>query len=115
MIREIDDKLLIYSSNGNIAGVLECIAHGANVNVKDPETGLTAIHIAAGLACDGLLRVLLSTNKANLKIRDDRGRRAIDVARQYNHPAYGIIIKTIQEYESRACYPVSPHGGTPEP
>ena len=51
-----------------------------NINYAEPETGLTALHIAAGRNAGAVMRLLVSTGKCDYTLKDTEGRTAATVA-----------------------------------
>lgn len=56
---EVNAALLTAAYNGDAAGVKTALEKGADINVKHPATGLTALHIAVGTNNLPLTRYLI--------------------------------------------------------
>ena len=56
------------------------ISEGFPVNYQEPDTGLTALHLAASSGARTTLRQLLKTEDVNFLIRDDKGRLSSEFA-----------------------------------
>lgn len=90
-------KLLIAVRNSSVEGVKTALKNGANVNFKYrpdlarwwkkedavPEEGDTALHIALKLNEKDIVSTLLGNDKRDPHIVNARGKRADDVAREY--------------------------------
>lgn len=82
-LRKIDREFLICAFRADVPGVLERVKLGADANVIDPDTGDTAMHVAAEMSCAALAHALITTGQvtSSLDIRNDWGSRPIDIAR----------------------------------
>jgi len=69
----IDWQLLQSAFAGNLTGVRDALAAGANVNTVHEQTGLSALHIAVGSNNLALTRFLIE--EANAEIGPDRSGR----------------------------------------
>jgi hypothetical protein len=69
----IDWQLLKSAFSGDLTGVRDALAAGANVNIVHEQTGLTALHIAIGTNNLVLTRYLIE--EANAEIGPDRSGR----------------------------------------
>jgi hypothetical protein len=68
------DWLLLHSAYaGNLTGVRDALAAGADVNIVHEQTGLSALHIAVGSNNLALTRYLIE--EANAEIGPDRSGR----------------------------------------
>ncbi|KAF8377746.1 hypothetical protein HHK36_031131 [Tetracentron sinense] len=72
--------LLFVSGLGSEACVRVLACAGANLDHRDNSGGLTALHMAAGYVKPGVARLLLDLG-ADPEVEDDRGRTALDLAR----------------------------------
>lgn len=62
------DRVLLQSAYAaDPKGVFDAIMAGADVNAADPETGLTALHLAVGTNNLGLVRTLVETFHARFQ------------------------------------------------
>lgn len=69
----LDWQLLQSAFSGNLTGVRDAVAAGANVNTVHEQTGLSALHIAVGSNNFALTRYLIE--EANAEIGPDRSGR----------------------------------------
>lgn len=53
---------------------------GIEVNFAEPQTGLTALHIAAARSATAVVRQIVATGKADLSLKDSKGRTAATLA-----------------------------------
>jgi ankyrin repeat protein len=74
------------------------IAHGADVNVPMPRSGITPLMMAASRGRADTVRLLLS-NKANVQAKDIRGRTALDWARAVRKAS---VIKLLSDGVTKA-------------
>ena len=65
---------------GNPATLEIFLDEGMNVNYQDPQTGQTALHVAANAQARAVIRILLATGKCDYLIRDKRGRLPSELA-----------------------------------
>lgn len=69
----LDWQLLQSAYAGDVSGVRDALAAGANVNIVHEQTGLSALHIAVGSNNLALTRYLIE--EANAEIGPDRSGR----------------------------------------
>ena len=62
---------------GNVETVKMMLAAGAYVNARTPESGCTALHLAADFNSDTVIAKLLLEHGANLELRNDYGQTAL--------------------------------------
>ena len=77
---KLGQALLVAALNLDTAVVRELLLQGAPVNFRDPESGTTALHIAASAADVSTVEVLLETNRCDHQIRDKQGRLPSELA-----------------------------------
>ena len=73
-------ELLRAAQNGDASSIAKLIADGAPVNFRDPRTGATALHYTAAYRARPASRVLLNSGQCDFLIRDNKGRRAWELA-----------------------------------
>ena len=78
-------ELMLNLSTGSttesvIPNIVDLIEKGADVNVRDPQSGMSPLHIAAALGCRPVCRALVSCGKTNYLLRDASGRYAFELA-----------------------------------
>ena len=91
-----DGTALMYQAYlGTVESMESLLAHKppALINLKN-RNGMTALHDAVGSGDPAKVRLLLDYG-ADKTIRNNRGRTALDVAREYN---YTECIKVLQSY-----------------
>ena len=67
-------KLFLQAArDGNIAMVKEYLESGININVQDPQTGKTALHLAAQNSRDDMIKILLKNPLIDPNILDNTG------------------------------------------
>lgn len=78
---EIDwnEKLLEAAKDGELAGVIEALDNGAEINAKNEED-LTALHIAAWNGCTDILRELLQATNVDINVKDNNGNTPLYLA-----------------------------------
>lgn len=82
---------------GDIDRVRKLLLEGVNVNHVEAETGLTALHIAAGRNAVAVLRCLVGTGRCDYGIKDAQGRTAATVAVTVGrNPAVGRYLFDLQ-------------------
>ncbi len=64
MLSPMAAQLMAAAFAGDLAGVEHAILHGAGVNTVDPQTGLSALHVAAGRDDIPLCKMLVEQWKA---------------------------------------------------
>ena len=76
---------LIYAAqHGYVSHINALLANGANPDYRNPETGISALTIAAAAGNSNMIRSLGKTGKANLNISDLQGRTPIFYAIEQN-------------------------------
>lgn len=73
--------LLFVSGLGSEPCVKLLAEAGSNLNYRDKSGGLTALHMAAGYVKPGVVKLLVELG-ADPELEDDRGRTALDLARE---------------------------------
>lgn len=73
--------LLFVSGLGSEPCVKLLAEAGSNLNYRDKNGGLTALHMAAGYVKPGVVKLLVELG-ADPELEDDRGRTALDLARE---------------------------------
>lgn len=84
------------------------LGEGLSVNLRDPETGATALHYAAENAARRVLRVLLKTGQCDFLAKDKEGRRPSELADIYgNDPAMARLLlrKEIEQARRQGVAP----------
>jgi len=67
-----------------------------NINQQEERTGFTVLHAATAWGNTAIVHWLLSEMKIDTSIRDNSGRRAIDIAREVNlERSNTLLIETI--------------------
>ena len=98
----LDENLLRASYLCEPGLVLKCLSMGAKINARDEESGETALHFAVGKCSPPMVAFLLGVDGVDLNIKDRKGRRPIDAARQFG---YGKIVAILDEHQSRRRTP----------
>lgn len=80
---ELGKQLIAAAERMDTKHVKELVKQGAPVDYVETDTGLTAVHYAAGHGNWEMLDVLLATGKCNLLIRDKRGRLPSRLAAEF--------------------------------
>jgi len=83
---------------GDVDKVRQALGNAAiDINYAEPDTGLTALHIAAGRNAVAVLRLLVGTGRCDLGARDAQGRTAATVAVTVaRNPAVGRYLADLQ-------------------
>jgi ankyrin repeat protein len=76
-------------NNTNLVALL--IDNGASVNMANPQTGDTALHVAAGAGCDAIVHELIDNYHANADLLNRRGLTAQQLAQNDGHAATANI------------------------
>lgn len=76
--------LMLVSGAGNLAYVEELLRNGADANLRSPDDGKTALHLAIEGCSENMLEIIkaLIAAGANRSIADDSGKRAIDLLQE---------------------------------
>ncbi len=82
-IKPVDPELLTAAKEGDLARVRECLARGAEVNVRD-ESGETPLHLAARSGRTAMVEVLLS-HGADVNAETATGRTPVHEAVDSDH------------------------------
>ena len=96
---ELAMDFLSASENGDRAFFDAYIKAGHDVNVQDPRTGLTALHISGGLSSKYQVRALVKSGRCNFLIRDAQKRLPSDVA--FANSVYPEIHRYLSMLERR--------------
>lgn len=79
-------NIIIGAENADLAEVRGAIQENqSSVNEQDPDTGLTAMHIAAADSNASIFNELMNQPNLDLEVRDYWGRTAIDLAISAGH------------------------------
>ena len=81
--KDIDERLLTASYNGDLRETLECITDGADVNAYDWSDGRFPLLHAAERGHVEVAQALLATGRVNLKDNDGNGNNAISMALKF--------------------------------
>ena len=76
----IGQEFLRAAMRGNPATLQVFLDQGMNINYQDPQTGQTALHLAAGAKARQAVRFLISHRECDYLIRDKRGRLPSEMA-----------------------------------
>ncbi|MEZ5551521.1 MAG: hypothetical protein R3E82_11570 [Pseudomonadales bacterium] len=99
------EQLLDAVLNGDSADVEQAIASGAPLDYAMPDTGATALHLAASIASRGAIRALLRAEE-NLSfcVRDHEGRFPSEIAYLYGRDvAMARLLARKEKKEARAA------------
>lgn len=87
--------LIESAEKGSVKGIQIALEAGVNVNIQEPDTGITAAHAAIAGGHWFALEELLNTPEIDLHLKDNFGRSAIGLA--LSHPREDIILM-IEEF-----------------
>lgn len=83
-----DFDIILGAENADLSEVRGAIEQDpSSVNEQDPDTGLTAMHIAAADSNTSIFNELMKQPNLDLEIRDHWGRSAIDLSIATGHEA----------------------------
>lgn len=103
-----DEDLLNAAYHGRLDAVQRALAAGADVEAADPETGLTALHLAVGRSHLEVVQFLIEEAGATIK-PDGFGRWPTVIAGECQ--ASQEVCDYIVEREAEAVDSASPHVG----
>jgi len=82
----LNQRLFQYAENGNLLGVAELLARGADINWRNPEwVGQTALHVASLNGHSEVVKELLMHSEVNPNAVDDFGWTSLHSASFYSH------------------------------
>ncbi|MGX3011967.1 ankyrin repeat domain-containing protein [Helicobacter sp. 23-1044] len=76
----LNNELLEFAKSGNLSGVKQCLANGANINFADEQNN-TAIMYASMNGHLEVVKFLLEIPTAKIFIKNDDGKMAIDFSK----------------------------------
>ncbi|MEJ7926000.1 ankyrin repeat domain-containing protein [Sphingobium sp. AN641] len=91
-------NLIAIAESGSLEGVSNALQEGCDVNMREPGTGITALHIAATKGFNDIVEILLSHPEIDLRIADHAGRIAYKAAEEAgNFDACNLIQNKLAE------------------
>ncbi|MEW8073220.1 MAG: ankyrin repeat domain-containing protein [Candidatus Thiodiazotropha sp.] len=88
------NEVLTAAERGHAFRLSQLINTGCKVNYQDPDTGATALHMAAANQALKVLRYLITLPHIDYLLRDKKGRLASEMAFIYGHdPAVARLLR----------------------